>query len=266
MSIIKNLVVNGCSFTDERYGSTWATFLAQTHSNLNYHNMGRCGAGNRYICNSTIQFLESQNFNPAETIVIIMWSAPGRIDLDLSSEWWNYLYEKHPYGIASTDTHYYLLSGGINHSNHLPDIREIFKWGYKLSDQHTLCLDSLMYFINLENYLKIHGYQYQFTSFVNYWNPLNESSKIANQYSIPYFCNKHKIYQNYKMTNWFFVNDQRDCLAEFSIDINELDHTTHPTVEGHRKFAEQIVLPMFENLLDSCVAQPRLHIPQHELS
>jgi hypothetical protein len=226
--------------------------------------MGRGGAGNRYICNSTIQFLENQNFNPAETIVIIMWSGPGRIDVDLSSEWWNYLYEKHPYGKNLNNQHYYLFSGGINGYGPT-DIREIFNWGYKLSDPHTLCSDSLMYFINLENYLKIHGYQYRFTSFVNYWNPMNESSKITNQHSISYFCNNYAIYQNYKMTNWFFVNDQRDCLAEFSMDINELDHTAHPTAEGHRKFTEKIVLPMFEDLLDSCVAQPRLHIPQHEL-
>ena len=52
------------------------------------------------------------------------------------------------------------------------------------------------------------------------------------------------------MTNWFFVNEQRDCLAEFSIDINEFDHSFHPTAEGHRKFTEQIVLPMFEDLIN----------------
>jgi hypothetical protein len=247
VTVIKNLFVNGCSFTNDENGMyTWATSLKQTYPNLNYHNMGRCGAGNHYICNSTIQFLEDLNVNPEETLVIIMWSGPGRVDVDTSGEWWYHLYEEYPHGKNLNDQHYYLFSSGINWALN-PTAKKIFDWLYKLSDPHTLCLDSLMNFMSLENYLKVHGYQYRFTSFVNYWNPAVETSK-SRDYSIPYFCSKHPIYQNYKMTNWFFVNEHRDCLAEFSMDIDELDHTGHPTEIGHRKFTEQIVLPMLKDL------------------
>ena len=183
MSVIKNLFVNGCSFTDDRCGTTWATFLKKKYPNLNYHNIANYGAGNRYICNSTIQFLEDQNFNPEETLVIIMWSGTKRIDLDMSGEWWYHLYENYPHGRNINDQHYYLFSSGIAWTKQ-SDATKIFNWPYKLSDPHTLCADSLMNFINLENYLKVHGYQYRFSSFVNYWDPQVESSSTG-EYSIP---------------------------------------------------------------------------------
>ena len=55
--MIKNLIVNGCSFTDDRVVHTWATELKKKYPEIDYHNIASGGAGNDYICNSTIDFL-----------------------------------------------------------------------------------------------------------------------------------------------------------------------------------------------------------------
>jgi hypothetical protein len=247
--VIQNLVVNGCSFTDDRNKNTWATILAKQYPNLNYHNLASVAAGNDYIANSTIEFLEKNNFDPAETLVLIMWSGTGRKDLKVSGEWWYHLNKEYPHGSKLNDE-YYLFSGGLTNSWTTNNtVKKIFNWLYKLSDPTTLCRSSVMNFINLENYLRVQGYQYKFTSYVNYWDPLTESNFNSGDYSIGHFAKDYSLFQKYNFSNWFFVNNQRDCLAEFALGINELDTTGHPTVVGHEKFAKQIVNPAVKELL-----------------
>jgi len=250
--MVKNLVVNGCSFTDDRIYYTWATALKKKYSKINYYNIGSASAGNDYICNSTINFLEKQNFNPADTLVLIMWSGTGRKDLSISGEWWYHLHDQHyKCGRNHNDSQYYLFSGGLTNSwTTNKTTKKIFDWSYKLSDPHTLCQDSLMNFLNLENYFKVNQYQYRCTSHVNYWNPLEQSNFSAGDYSIGYFCKDYPLYQNYNFSNWFFVNDQKDCLAEFAQQIEQLDHTGHPTSVGYETFAKQVVIPIMDSIVN----------------
>jgi hypothetical protein len=105
----------------------------------------------------------------------------------------------------------------------------------------------MMNFLNLENYLKVQDYHYRFTSFVNYWDSNTEFVSEGN-YSIGYFCKNYPIYQKYDFSNWFFVNEQKDCLAEFAKKLGELDNTRHPTETAHEKFVEEIVLPIVQQI------------------
>lgn len=263
--MIKNLVVNGCSFTNEDFGNTWATFLSQSHCLESYYNKGAPGAGNYYICNSTINFLEEKKFNPDETMIMIMWSGTGRKDLNITAEWWHHLKNDRYHSLRNhNDKHHYVFSGGVCNSWRQNKItKEIFEWHYKLSNPTILCLDSLMNFINLENYLKVHKYQYKFTSYFNYWSPTDEINQLSGDYSIGYFCKDLSIYQNYDFSNWVFVNDQFDSLGEFANNMNALDKSTHPLPLAHEKFVEKIILPSVKNVnltsTDSCVMPPVMH-------
>ena len=87
--MIKNLIVNGCSFTYETPES-WATHLRWALDVPFYRNLAFSGAGNRYICDSTIEYLESNNFVPEDTLVVVMWSGVGRQDLRITKEWYDY--------------------------------------------------------------------------------------------------------------------------------------------------------------------------------
>ena len=247
--MIQNLVVNGCSFTDDRNNNTWATILAKQYPNLNYYNIASVAAGNDYIANSTVEFLEKNNFNPKETLVVVMWSGTGRKDLKISGEWWYYLTEQYPQG-RKLNEEYYLFSGGLTNSWTTNNTtKKIFDWVYKLSDPTTLCQSSFMNFLNLENYLRVNNYQYKFTSYVNYWDPLTESNFNSGDYSIGHFAKDYPLFQNYNFSNWFFVNKKQDCLAEFALGINELDNTGHPTTAGHQQFAETIAVPAVKDIL-----------------
>jgi hypothetical protein len=158
-----------------------------------------------------------------------------------------YLKDSYPIGCNQDDKNYYIFSAGLTSSwKTNKTAKQIFDWSYKLSDPKILCLDSLLNFINLENYLKVHGYQYKFTSFLNFWNPQVESHHQTGDYSIGYFCKDLPIYQNYNFSHWFFINDQFDGLSEFAENMNELNATGHPTVIAHKKFAKEIVLPLMK--------------------
>ena len=246
--MIKNLVINGCSFTADQKNTTWASVLANYFLDIEYYNIAAGAAGNDYICNSTINYLEQQQLDPGNTLVLIMWSGTGRKDLNVAGEWWYYLHDDYPHGRRHGEQ-YYLFSGGLTNSwTTNKTTKKIFEWLYKLSDPTTLCQNSMMNFLNLENYLKANGYQYRFTSYVNYWDPATESNFNAGDYSIGYFCKDYPLYQKYNFSNWFFVNDRKDCLAEFALQLNELDYTSHPTIAGHTMFAKQIVVPLLDTI------------------
>lgn len=244
--MIKNLVINGCSFTqDGQLGKLWPQVLQEQLKPQTYHNLARGGAGNFYIANSTIEFLEKQDFNPQETMVIVMWSGTGRKDLRINGAWYYQLADSYNWGVKShQDEDYYLFSGGISNSwCNNPITKKIFSWLYKTSDPYTLCKDSLMHFKNLENYLKVNQYQYQFTSFVNYWQPDQESCPLGGDYSIAYWLKDEPIYQKFCFDNWFFADADKNSLGEFAKQRGLLDATHHPTHLAHEQYAQEVVLP-----------------------
>jgi len=242
--MIANLVINGCSYTQ---GNSWAQNVNAALKPKNYQNLAHQGAGNFYIANSTIDYLSSSDFDPAETLVIIMWSGSGRKDLRISGEWYYFFMEQYMYGAKSfngNESEYYLFSGGLANSWMAdPTTKKVFDWAYKLSDPVSLCKDTLTHIVNLENYLRMHNYQYRFAGFVNQWSDTFDYSPICGDYSLGHFLADIPMYKNYSFDNWIFVDQARNCLGEFASGIGQLDSTMHPTSTAHKLFAEQVVIP-----------------------
>ena len=224
--------------------------MAEANPGCNYTNLARSSAGNEYICDSTIKFLENANLDPSTTLVMIMWSGTGRKDLQISGEWWYHIKQTYGLGHQIQDETYYLFSGGLYNSwTTNGTIKKIFEWPYKLSDPSVLCQHSLMQFINLENYLKVHGYHYRFLIYTDCLSPAYESNWLNGDYNIGYFCKDRALYKNYQFSNWIFLNQNMDCLAEFARNSQQLNSTQHPTALAHKEFAHQVVLPAIELLL-----------------
>lgn len=237
------MIVNGCSFSDDKQRPTWATYVKDRFEFEIYENLARGAAGNFYICDSTINFLESAGLDPQETCVIVMWSGTGRKDLRISGDWYYHLKKNYRYltQADSKNDSFYLFSGGLTNSwFENSDTKQIFNWLYKLSDPQSLCMDSFTHMIKLENYLQNHNYHYAMTSYVNYWQ--GESCHGSGDYSIPWFLKDHNIIKNYTFDQWFFVNQQKDTLFEFANNLAQLDNTQHPTALAHQQFADEIVV------------------------
>jgi hypothetical protein len=248
--MIKNLVVNGCSFTEDFKKPTWATHVNSALQPDTYQNLARSGAGNFYIANSTIDYLASAKLDPVETLVVVMWSGSGRKDIRISGEWYYYFEHQYLYRAKSfngNESEYYLFSGGLSNSwQSNPNTKKIFDWAYKLSDPVSLCKDALTHIVTLENYLKAQGYQYYFAGYVNQWSDSVTHSPLSGDYSLGHFLKHIPLYEQYSYDSWIFLDQQRNCLGEFATDTNELDSTSHPTQTAHRMFAEKIVIPQLQ--------------------
>lgn len=246
--MLKNLVANGASFTA---GDSWASEIRYELDISEYTNLAQIGAGNYYICNSTIDFLTAQDYDPQETLVLIMWAGTGNCDIRLSGEWAHHLLNTEYVGAVNPlnrEDSYYLFSGGLSNSWTRHSLtKDIFKWHYKINDPRTLCKDSLMQFIFLENYLKLNGYKFLFVAPGNCWKD-HEPTYYAGNYTIGYFCNDVPALSKYSLEHWVFVNEQRDGFYEFAQARRELDKTDHPTLTAHRYFADEVVIPSLDKI------------------
>jgi hypothetical protein len=248
--LIRHLVANGASFTA---GNSWAQHTAQNLNPTSFTNLAQKAAGNFYICNSTIDHLLSTDLDPRETMVLVMWAGTGNRDVRISGEWWH-LIQDHNYQFGAPmpgpDDSYCLFSGGLSNSwttNSLT--KSIFEWHYKTNDPQSLCKDSLMQFLYLENFLKCQGYMYRFLSPGNCWKS-DQSTYYSGNYSIGHFCKDAPVLQKFDFSSWIFANPERDGIYEFCQNIDELDDVDHPTVQGHCQFSQQVILP---NLADTVV-------------
>lgn len=248
--MIKNLIVNGCSFTQHyKWGVpddyTWGRVLA-THLGVdNFHNLAQQAAGNFYIYNSTVDFLTESSLDPAETLVIVMWSGTNRRDFRVTGDWHQVFKDTYPLTkeieIPNIGPEYYICSTPGEYKNKTVD--NLFNSQYRLMDPELLCRESLTHFINLENFLKVSGYRYRFASYANYWNPSVPNCTLSGDYSIGQFCSRLNLYKNFNFSNWVFVDQNKNCFMEWASERNLMDETTHPNPQAHQEFAQSVLLP-----------------------
>jgi len=207
---------------------------------ISCHNLAQGGAGNTYISNSIIDYLETAQLDPVETVVMAMWSGTSRKDITVGEEFWDNL--DYSYKFKSANNNYYVSSCGTG--NAWQDSREtqqLFKMLYVGSDSTSLCRDSVRNFLNLENYLTANSYKFKFTGFYNLWESADKSTSavgdpLLNKYD-------HRV----DMKNWFFVNHNRDSFWEFANSKKLLDRDQwHPNDQAHQQYAEQIVAPTLQ--------------------
>jgi hypothetical protein len=226
------LVASGCSFTQNAHGETWAKYLNMP----NVINLANGGAGNHYICRRTLNYLESYNCDPKKTLIIVMWSGTSRIDVSVSKEWYTHIRNTFDYGYTD-DISNWIHTGS---SGNVPILDNLCR----TNDNQSLCVDSLQNFILLENYLRAKGYSYLFTSYANYWSEDQEYCATTEvDPNIGYHCKTIPLYKNFDFSNWFFINEKRDCFGEYALDDIRNRDDAHPSTDTHQRFAREILLP-----------------------
>jgi hypothetical protein len=243
--MIKTLLVSGCSFTSSHARIAWPDHTAKHLGIDRVVNLAYGGAGNDYICNSIIDYIEDQNPDPATTLVMAMWSGPSRRDILVSGEYWYLLGDY--IGKAKYQDRadcYWVFSGGRSNSwiDH-PETRKLFEPLYVSDDPFVLCKQTLANIVKLQSYLESKRYRFKFTSFVNYWNP-DVASGIIGEFSIGHFAKDLPIYKNLNFEHWFFNDAQRNCFGEYALERGLIEADGfHPTEEAHGLYAENIVVP-----------------------
>lgn len=180
-SKFKHLVVSGCSFTHNNWHEShciWSNTLAHW-AQMTIDNLAIPGAGNTHIKNSVIVHLEKNKPDTNKTLVMVMWSAPERIDwiTDKNSSKFR---EKYPYSYDYTQNNELTLGGNWwanKAESHL--IQTLIEYS-KYQSASSLALNSWIQIQDLENYLKVNNYEYYFLSWFNFDDPIYDGNRWIN--------------------------------------------------------------------------------------
>lgn len=247
--MIKNLLVNGCSFSAcSEMHTTWGDRLVKALDIKNYLNPGEAGAGNYFICNSTIEGLECQRWVPSETFVLVMWSGLSRMDFRVSGEFYD---QNTDYIARSRVTNRrelsYIFSGGIRNSWQTanPAVKDLFKTYYLATDIWSLCKFNLDCFNRLKMYLDTKGYRYRFMNIHNFWST-GEELPVDPEFILT----KHFDFTEQYFQDWLFTTDNFGGLYEYVKTKKLLESDNwHPSNQGYQYFVDSFLLEKIRDLL-----------------
>lgn len=214
-----NLIVTGCSFTNYRW-PTWADYLAAGYSK--YYNLGRSGAGNRYIFHSLLYAIETGIITSKDT-VIIQWSSLIREDRIL------------PEGLG------WRHSGNIfNDYNPNPVFSKDFVNNYFTCYQPTLEL--LGYIEASKTILNSIGCNFKFISMLDYNIDafLGEPTAAYAPESQVKVLREHNLLE--KLEEKYKSNFLQPSIEEISRPKNP-DEDTHPTSLDHFNYTANTIIP-----------------------
>ncbi len=240
--MIKNFIAGGCSFTCNA-SDDWPSIIAKKYNPACYHNLAQGGAGNYYIAESVIHCLNTEKFDPKETLVIIMWSGYSRLDLQVTEQFFKML-EHYRYKTEIYKNHYIFSGGELGGWHNDLLLGNVFKSLYAVTNNEILANQTLNHMSRTQLYLEHHGYNYKFLSFINYWQDTKEL--ISRQdYSLKIFNNL--LYDEILKANWIFNNEKKDCFYEFAKERGLLlGDNFHPNNQAHEEFAHQHIIPHIE--------------------
>jgi hypothetical protein len=241
-SRFKNLVVSGCSFTHEPINE-WNPFSwANTFGHLTdmvVHNLAMPGAGNDHISKSIILYMERNSFDPADTLVLVMWSGVGRIDWIADRSKSNFG-DEYPFTYNYDDNNELVLGGNWwNKKNPSPLIKTLINYSKYQSDS-TFALHTWLAMQNLSNYLKVNNFEYYYTSFLNY----NNTKIKGDALTVNFFKELENLNLSIDYNHWLDFQDE-EYYGDWSRIHNFLDddgfHPRYPkATEGWTK---EILIP-----------------------
>lgn len=221
----KSLLVNGCSFTAKSNNPSWADYVSFSNKNIAQH-----GAGNRWICDSTMTELLYKEYD----MVLVMWSGLTRIDEIIDEETFNefwYFKSKNNLGIQYGHC-------GIGDAPDSP-MSDIVKPKIAFNDIKGMVFDSLLSMIKLQEFLKTRNQKYRFMSFMNYWN----ESYIENNITQPSVkgLDLDSLVDKIDFKNWIFKNNKKDGIFELAREKNLFQEDgVHPNDEANKEWAKII--------------------------
>lgn len=163
----QNLIVSGCSFTNnfnKECVHTWPYYLRDLGGFSKVWDGSCPGAGNNHIAKSIITCIELGDFNPVDTLVVVMWSGYDRDDFLVDPKIVDQKDLKtapHEYFNYTDDVAVGMIGGLVGSSNLLINISNI----KKIKSPYSRALENYILMQSLAGYLDAHNFKYVFTEF-----------------------------------------------------------------------------------------------------
>jgi hypothetical protein len=233
----QNLVVSGCSFTNNfnsQHVHTWPYYLRDLGGFQQIWDGSWCGAGNNHIAKSIITGIELEDFDPADTLVIVMWSGYDRDDflvdpqlIDLTA------WPQDSYNYTS-DVALGITGGLLGSSNLLVGVENI----KKIKSLQSRALENYIMIQSLAGYLASRKYTYLFTEFSS-----PGTMKDTNFDPVPYL--PQKLQQPFAT----LVRSLSPNLGDWALpelkyyQAHKGGDGYHPDADQHLSWTRQVLLP-----------------------
>lgn len=238
--MIRNLVVGGCSFTKTFYEHEWALNLVREFNIERHVNLAESAAGNSYIADSLQNYLRNSSLDPAETLVIVMWSGPSRLDLTVSDEYFDMLQYGYKKKVAGKN---YVFSGGELGTWNLDSLIEpVFHRIYQTKNINSFARDTITNVMQTKDFLTLNGFKFKFLSYVNYWADVDGFVSDMDL-SIGFY--EPKLAKLVKTDpNWIWTDNEFNCFYEFAKHRSLISEDGfHPNEQAHKEFTQEVLIP-----------------------
>jgi len=234
---IKNLIVSGCSFTYNNHNTvavTWPYYLRDIGGFEQVLDTSMPGAGNQHIANSLQWAIEIDQPDPADSLVIVMWSGNDRDDYICPIENDN---NNYPFTFNYSNKVVSGITGGLlGRGNTLKGLVDLGK----TKSLESRAIENYLYIIGLCNYLTVNKYKFVFLDYIDRSLPSRTKDFDIQEY-LP---NAAKI----KFDN---IITKISNPYEWAIKNNLLTSDDfHPSPDGHLSWTKQILLPYLKTLFD----------------
>jgi hypothetical protein len=228
----RDLIVSGCSFTNNfnpEHVHTWPYYLRDLGGFEQVWDGSCAGAGNNHIARSIVTGIELGEFDPAETLVVVMWSGYDRDDLLVDPV---VVDRSQPDHYSYTDSVSLGMTGGLlGDSNLIVNVENL----KKIKNLPSRALENYVVIQSLAGYLDAHGIKYVFTEFST-----PGQMKDTNFDPVPHLPTK--LQQPFIK----LVRDLTPNLGDWAlpgIKQNKHGDGYHPDADQHLTWCRQVLLP-----------------------
>jgi hypothetical protein len=226
---------------NEWYPFSWASVFAED-TGMEVVNLAVPGAGNDHISRSLMVYLEKNKPDPANTLIIAMWSGVGRFDWITDSSL-SCFKDFYPFQYRYDDHNELVLAGNWwNLKSHHALNQTLIEYAKYQSD-YSFSLTSWLAMNNLSNYLLQNRYPFYFTSFVDY----KRNNIKGDGLTVPYYDILDTIGLSLDKKNWMKLEGP-DHYGDWALKNNAVDpsdgfHPKYP--EATEGWVRQILIPYF---------------------
>ena len=237
----KKLIVGGCSFTQGYnldgvpYG--WPEFTGRKLGSAELVNCALSGAGNYHISQSIKWTIECHEPDPAETLIIVMWSGMDRDDEIIMSSVLTDAYSKYSKYNFTAEVATGITGGA--HEFNMTNMNNLALKNLRTSKSlESRSIENYLYISSLYYYLKAKGYQFVFLNFVDPSLP----SRTMN------FDIKKYLPENLVKNLDQFIDPTIEPIHTWCVKHDLLaDDDFHPSRDGYKSWVDNVLFPYLTN-------------------
>ncbi len=229
VSLFPNLLVSGCSFTDNismTESVTWPWYLKTLFDFTAVYDCSQSGAGNNHIFNSIINEIETNaNINSHNTLTVVMWSSWSRADVIGSSEVTKNIHSVSNYQFSDN---FCTLSLYRQPRDTKSEEEKLCAQYARVVDPEAQVYESCLKIIALKNYLENKKMPYVFCS----WKKLEAEYSFVKDQAVQYLAQQISNHMAPIIS-----------LDEYATGRNLRAPDGHPDTEAHLRWSRHVLMP-----------------------